>query len=57
MKREALFLPLSFLTVALLGGVRVADRIVLLAPPLVSLVLLSCLSACWCGPARSRPSG
>jgi len=39
MKREAFFLPLSFLTVALLGGVRVADRIVLLAPPLVSLVL------------------
>jgi hypothetical protein len=39
MKREAFGLPLSFLTVALLGGVRVADRIVLLPPPLFSLVL------------------
>ena len=39
MKREAFGLPLSFLTVALLGGVRVADRIILLPPPLFSLVL------------------
>jgi hypothetical protein len=39
MTREAFGLPLSFLTVTLLGGVRVADRIVLLPPPLVSLVL------------------
>jgi uncharacterized membrane protein len=39
MKREAFFLPMSFLTVTLLGGVRVADRIVLSPPPLVSLVL------------------
>jgi hypothetical protein len=39
MKREAFALPLAFLTVALLGGVRVADRIVLLPPPLFTLVL------------------
>jgi hypothetical protein len=37
--REVFALPLSFLTVALLGGVRVADRIVLLPPPLFTLVL------------------
>ena len=37
--REAFVLPLLFLTVALLGGVRVADRIVLLPPPLFTLVL------------------
>ena len=36
---EAVYLPLLFLTVALLGGVRVADTIVLLAPPLFALVL------------------
>ena len=36
---EALFLPLLFLTVALLGGVRISDKIVLAAPPLFSLVL------------------
>ena len=37
--REAFVLPLLFLTVALLGGLRVADRIVLLPPPLFTLVL------------------
>jgi hypothetical protein len=37
--REAFVLPLLFLTVALLGGVRVADRVVLLPPPLFTLVL------------------
>ena len=37
--RETFALPLLFLTVALLGGVRVADRIVLLPPPLFTLVL------------------
>jgi hypothetical protein len=37
--REAIVLPLLFLTAALLGGVRSADRIVLLPPPLVTLVL------------------
>jgi len=37
--REAIVLPLLFLTAALLGGVRIADRIVLLPPPLVTLVL------------------
>jgi hypothetical protein len=36
---EAIYLPLLFMTVALLGGVRVADRIVLLPPPLFALVL------------------
>jgi hypothetical protein len=39
MIREAFVLPLSFLTVALVGGVRVADRLVLVPPPLFSLVL------------------
>jgi hypothetical protein len=37
--REAFVLPLLFLTVALLGGVRVAERVVLLPPPLFTLVL------------------
>ena len=36
---EAFSLPALFLTVALLGGVRVADRMVLLPPPLYALVL------------------
>ena len=39
MIREVFVLPLSFLTVALVGGVRVADRLVLVPPPLFSLVL------------------
>jgi|KBSSwiStaDraftv2_1062776.scaffolds.fasta_scaffold202242_3 hypothetical protein len=37
--REVLHLPLLFLTVALLGGVRVTDRVALLPPPLLALVL------------------
>jgi hypothetical protein len=37
--REALTLPVLFLTVTLLGGVRVADRIEFIAPPPFSLVL------------------
>jgi hypothetical protein len=37
--REAFVLPLLFLTVALLGGVRVTDRVELLAPPVFALVL------------------
>jgi hypothetical protein len=37
--REAFILPLLLLTVALLGGVRAADRVVLLPPPLFALVL------------------
>jgi hypothetical protein len=36
---EAFYLPALFLTVVLLGGVRIADRIVLLPPPLFALVL------------------
>jgi hypothetical protein len=36
---EVFYLPLLFLTVALLGGVRVADRLMLLPPPLFTLVL------------------
>jgi len=39
MIREAFVLPLTFLTVTLVGGIRVADRIVLVPPPLFSLVL------------------
>lgn len=37
--REAFFLPLVLLTVTLLGGVRVAQRIDLVPPPLFALVL------------------
>ena len=37
--REVFVLPLLFLAVALLGGVRVATRVVLLPPPLFTLVL------------------
>jgi hypothetical protein len=36
---EAIYLPLLFLTVALLGGLRVADRVSLAPPPLFGLVL------------------
>jgi hypothetical protein len=36
---EVFYAPLLFLTVALLGGVRVTDHIVLLPPPLFTLVL------------------
>jgi hypothetical protein len=41
--REALYLPLLFLTVALLGGVHIADRVVLIPPPLFTLVLATLL--------------
>ncbi len=37
--REAFYLPLLFLTVALLGGVRIADKVVVMPPSLFSLVL------------------
>src|SRR5215210_4758940 len=37
--REAFFLPLLFLTVVLLGGMRISGRIVFLPPSLFSLVL------------------
>ena len=37
--REAFFLPLLFLTVALFGGMRIFDRVVLLPPTLFGLVL------------------
>ncbi len=36
---EAIYLPLLFLTVVLLGGLRVADRVMLVPPPLFALVL------------------
>jgi hypothetical protein len=36
---EAIYLPLLFLIVALLGGLRLGDRIVLVPPPLFALVL------------------
>jgi hypothetical protein len=41
--REAFYLPLMFLTVTLLGGVRVADRVSLIPPPLFALVLAALL--------------
>jgi hypothetical protein len=37
--REAIYLPLLFLTVSLFGGLRIADRVTLLPPPLFALVL------------------
>ncbi|MBI2189521.1 MAG: hypothetical protein HYU37_20690 [Acidobacteria bacterium] len=37
--REAIALPLLFLTVTLLGGLRIADRAALAPPPLFALVL------------------
>ena len=37
--REAIVLPLAFLTVALLGGLRIGPTLVLVPPPLISLVL------------------
>lgn len=36
---EAVYLPLLFLTVSLLGGLRVADRLTFVPPPLFALVL------------------
>jgi hypothetical protein len=36
---EAIYLPLLFLTVVLLGGLRIADRVQLVPPPLFTLVL------------------
>jgi hypothetical protein len=44
--REAIVLPTSFLTVALLGGVRLGQEIKLVPPPLVSLVLAVMLIVC-----------
>jgi hypothetical protein len=37
--REAIGLPLLFLTVALFGGLRIAERVALVPPPLFALVL------------------
>ena len=37
--REAIVLPLAFLTVALLGGLRIGPALLLIPPPLISLVL------------------
>ena len=36
---EAVYLPIAFLTVALLGGLRIAERVRLVEPPLFTLVL------------------
>lgn len=36
--REAIYLPLLFLTVTLLGGLRMGERAILVAPPLFTLV-------------------
>lgn len=36
---EVFYLPLLFLSVALVGGLRVADRVIFLVPPLSALVL------------------
>ena len=37
--RESIVLPVVFITVAALGGLRIADHVQLIAPPLMSLVL------------------
>lgn len=39
--RESITLPVTFLTVVLLGGIRVADRVAITPPTLFSLVLAS----------------
>ena len=44
--REAIVLPASFLTVALLGGLRLSPGVRLVPPPLISLVLAMLLLAC-----------
>jgi len=44
--REAIVLPASFLTVALLGGLRLGPGLRLVPPPLVSLVLAVMLMVC-----------
>ena len=36
---EAVYLPMLFLTVALLGGLRVDERVTFVPPPLFALVL------------------
>ena len=36
---EAVYLPLMFLTVALLGGLRIDERVAFVPPPLFALVL------------------
>lgn len=41
--REAILLPVLFLTVSLLGGLRVGESVRLLPPPLVALVLAAAL--------------
>lgn len=41
--REALYLPLILMTVALAGGLRVAERVTLLPPPLFTLLLATML--------------
>jgi hypothetical protein len=38
-RTEALYLPLIFLTVTLVGGIRLADRVTFMPPPLFALVL------------------
>jgi hypothetical protein len=43
--REAIVLPAVFLTVALLGGLRIADTVRLVPPPLIALVLAMLLLA------------
>ena len=43
--REAVVLPTTFLTVALLGGLRIGSPVLLVPPPLVSLVLAVILLA------------
>jgi hypothetical protein len=43
--KEVFYLPLLFLTVTLLGGLRIADRIVFVPPPLSTLVLAVLLLA------------
>jgi hypothetical protein len=43
--REVFYLPLSFLTVTLLGGVRIADGVAFAPPPLWALVLAVLVAA------------
>ena len=54
--REAIVLPLLFLSVALLGGLRLSPGVRLVPPPLISLYWQCCCSHVWYGRASSRPT-
>ncbi len=54
--REAIVLPLAFLTVTLLGGVRIGPTLLLVPPPLISLVLAVMLLSALVGAGVFSPT-